>query len=256
MSLTIPSNAGRALPVQPGMRLRVATLLVRPTLRLVPWPVLASGAVLGAVMASALWLPLPAVMPADRLSQVTDLVRMAGVAVALGVVSTLDDPTEAMLASTPASVLLRRCVRILLALPALALAWWAIVAIAATSPIATNARAFGDYIELDTLTHEAAIWVLVGLALAAAVRRVNRRRPAGAVVAPLVLLALLVAWALPRGWSLFTPVPSHDASAATRAAWATAQYHFNELGVAAIVVLVVASADIWRRARIATQPTT
>jgi len=92
------------------MKLKQARLLVLPSLRTMPWPALLA---IGAAAAGLLTLPGPGGV----------LLPLAAAVLAAGVGFVFDDPAEATVASVPMPLLVRRLLRVALALPVVAGLW-------------------------------------------------------------------------------------------------------------------------------------
>jgi hypothetical protein len=175
----------------PGSHLPVAaqgpaTLLqlVRPTARALPWvPVL---------LASFAAILLAATQDHDRLM----VLRMDAVILAVGAGFVLDDPTEDSLAGLPTRVVARRTLRVALALPALALAWWQTISVAPAGP-------FEAVVPVFAVTLEAATMLVWTVALSAGLSPLVPERFGGIVAGPTLAVLVTLSLLLPAGLRLW-----------------------------------------------------
>lgn len=218
---------------------RGSIVLVRHLLRLTPWPhLLVAGIV--AVVATAVNDPITD----DPLPEMVDALRVAMVPLAIGVAFTLDDPVDRWLA-TPVPLASRRWIRVATAVAAVAGLWVAVLA--ATDLIV----GLPGGLPAAMLTTELGTLVAITLAAAAVGGRWLAGGAGGIVGATTVLIVAAVQLVLPARWSLFVPYrrPPQSGGQPTegRITWVLAHQHWAWIGLAAVVVLMVASSDPARR---------
>jgi hypothetical protein len=209
------------VPVNP------ATLypLLRPTARATRWVPLAVGAALGL----ALVLVPQALTTRLTDTALTDLVRIAATCLALGAAFLLDDPATRSIPTVPTSRLTRNLIRVLLAVPAMAV-WWA-VTLGLTREMAHHPAA--GNLPAGALTLEAATLVVAALALAATIQRRNSDGNTGVITAPAVLVLTAVIWFLPaRVAIVVAPGDPH---------WTAAHHRWAAVLVAALIAFLWSS---------------
>ena len=196
--------------------IRQAALLARPTARTLSWAPLAGG--------SALALALVALTDPS----VTEL-RVVAVAICVGAAFILDDAAAVTVASAPTPLLVRRALRVGLALAPLAALW------ALLSWLAGGVASSAVSLELAALAV-----TLAGAAIAARIRADGR----GGVAAGPALLTLLAAafLLLPSRWGLF-PAGPRDPS------WTAAHQRWTLIMLAGVLGLLWASRDPGQRWR-------
>jgi len=175
--------------------LRQAALLARPTLRSASWAPLAAGGALALVLLAL----------TDR--GVTQL-RLAAIVLCVGAAFVLDDAAAATVASAPTPLLVRRAVRVALAVAPLGALW------ALLSVIADGVASWAVSLELAAML----ALTLAAAALAARIRGDGR----GGVAAGPSLLALLAAayLLLPSRWGLFPGGPEDPLWTPAHRRWA------------------------------------
>jgi hypothetical protein len=159
----------------------------------------------------------------------TNLLRFAALAAAVGSGFLLDDAALRTVVAVPVPHLLGRVVRLLVALPVLGL-WWAA---AVLLTVHGTRGPGGDGVLTGALTVEAATLCAVGLAVAAVRLRTTDDGSAGPLAGPVVLLAAAATLLLPDRWGLFVDP--------TSAGWADAHQRWAGVLAVASVVWVVAS---------------
>jgi hypothetical protein len=180
--------------------LRLVSALLPPTLRAVNWWPL--------IVATGLGYALVELALSRRVSleAAVNVLRAAALLAALAVAFLLDDPAEPSTEAVAGSRLLRRTVRIALALPLLA-AWWGLVAWRASESIP------GLRESIAGLTLEAAATAVGSLALAAAATAWAPERLGGVVAGPGILVGLVLLSRLPdRVAVLVMPGPAWGAA--------------------------------------------
>lgn len=175
--------------------LRQAALLARPTLRSTSWVPLAAG---GALALGLLALTDQGLME----------LRLAAIGICVGAAFILDDAAAATVASAPTPLLVRRAMRVGLALAPLA-ALWAIL-----SWFADSAASWAVSLELAAML----ALTLAAASLAARIRGDGR----GGVAAGPALLGLLAAayLLLPSRWGLFPGGPEDPLWTPAHQRWA------------------------------------
>lgn len=150
------------------------------------------------------WQPMAATaglaLLVGRLASVPPATKETTMAVllALGTTGVLDDPAAPLVASSPSPLWWRRGVRVAVAVPLVAVLWWAVSAVA-TSPWPLTTRA--------AAVHLAALAAVGGAAAALALRHGER---SGAVVAgPALLGFVVVTAAVPGRWAML-PAEAHE----------------------------------------------
>ena len=189
---------------------KVATL-VQPTVRSLSWAPLAGG--------GALALALLALT--DR--GLTEL-RLAAIATCVGAAFALDDVAAATVACSPTTLLVRRAVRVALAVSTLGALWVLL------SVLARGAASFGVSLELAAM-------LAVTLAAAAIAARIRGDGRGGVAAGPALLTLLAAAFLLlPPRWSLF-PADARDPS------WTAAHQRWALILLAGVLCLLWASRD-------------
>ena len=210
---------------------RTLYLLLRPTARATRWVPVAVGAAVGL----AIVLVPEALTTKLTGAQLTDLLRIAATCLALGAAFLLDDPATRSTPAVPTSRLARNLVRVLIALPAMALCWAVTLGLAratARHPAAGIDPA-GQHLPGAALTLEAATLVAAAVALAAATARFNSDGNTGVFTAPAVLLLVAVSWFLPHRWAIV--VPPGDPQ------WTSAHHRWAALLAVALMAFLWAS---------------
>ena len=194
-------------------------------MRIVPWGALSAGAAAGAAVVG------PVAHLAGSSGATLNSLLVGMVALVCGAAFALEDPTEDDLAGTLVGVAARRLVRIGLALPVLAVAWWALVALA---------RSGGTLTGLPATDGAFAVEATALLALALWVAAVFRGSGA-ALAVPAVLGGLLVLETfLPARWALTVDPGDPELWAAAHRRWAL-------LAVVAVMAFLWCSRDPARR---------
>ncbi|MFK0116740.1 ABC transporter [Streptomyces sp. NPDC090994] len=196
----------------------VASELVRPVGRTVPWWALGAAGVVGLLLvAVARWTGGGEPSPHAALLAL----RGAALAGGLGLASLLDDPARHTTAAVPVPRPARQALRAALVAPLVALWWTAVLFLV---PAEVRPPAGG-------ITLEAGAVALLALAAAAAVVRLtDRTRPGRAVATALLVAAVVSPLFVPDSWAVFVQsgdprwAESHDrwavALAAAAAVWA------------------------------------
>lgn len=176
----------------------MAAALVRPTLRSLPWILLASGWGLGLVIAA-----VPVLFSMELSAGVlVNVVRMAALCGAVGMAFVLDDPARHTTGVPPVPRPLRQALRVA-AVWLVGAAWW--------TAVLGVVRLGGDparwaALPSGAVTVEAAALSGLALALAGAVVRFSETRLPGPTVAGAVLALPITAGALlPPRFALFVP---------------------------------------------------
>jgi len=190
------------------MPLRYGPLL-RPTARAVTWsPTLATGGFTVAMVAL-----FASRNPDDP---VLGVLRLAGVVLAAGAVSVLDDPTEALVDAAPTRLATRRLLRLGLWLPVMAATWAAAALLTAWIPRLNVTMPWSG------LILEAATLVALGLAAASLAGAVTRGcGGAGLATTPVVLAYAWISAQLPGGAGLWADVTDPQRWTAMRPQWLT-----------------------------------
>ncbi len=179
-------------------RAAVVAALTRPTVRSLPWRLLAGGWSLGVVVAA-----VPALFSLDLPAAVlANVVRAAALCGAVGTAFVLDDPARHTTGAVPVPRPLRQALRVAVVGLAGAVWWAAVLGVVRAGADAESWAA----LPAGALTVEAG--ALSGLALAlagAAVRFSAVRLPGPAVAAALPALPVAAAVFLPYEHALFVP---------------------------------------------------
>lgn len=177
-------------------QLRLVPALVRPTARATPWWALLAGAALSLALLRLGTLERP-VEPGELVR----VVRISTVVFALAAAPLLDDPSEVLTRAAPGSLLLRRGLRVALALP-LGGAWWlgTLAVTAGAGPLSLGQLPPGP---VRGLTLEAAALLAASVALAAWCSRPAEQPPGGAAAGPALLALVALASQLPAPLVLF-----------------------------------------------------
>jgi hypothetical protein len=182
----------------------VAMELVRPTARSMRWgPLLGAGAAAAVITFLLTRAPECAgdVFPCIDLDERIQFLRMAMVLVAIGAGFALDDPSRETTAHVPASLLLRRFVRVVMLTPALAVLWMLLLGVA----LRTGG---GDGFPFRAVTLELAALVVAALAVSAAAERFVPEGLGGVAAGPTLLALVGAAFALPQRFRLFFSGPT------------------------------------------------
>jgi hypothetical protein len=212
-------------------RLRQIDLLLLQKVRLVRWRPTLGGAAVGLLIlfqSSDGWAT-------GSMSPVRPM-RLAAVALCIGVVFLLDDAASVTVASVPAALRYRRGLRLLLAAPIVATAW---VGYSAYVVVHTANLAHGDTAGLFpfwALTLEMAAMIMTALAIAAAATRWGSEGLGGVAAGPTMLALFGAALFLPHRWTLF-PGSIDDSQ------WEAAHFRWAVIAVLATLLLVYFSRD-------------
>jgi fluoroquinolone transport system permease protein len=221
----------------PRVPFRQLLPLARPTARTIRCVALAGGAV-GAQL--VIWASRSGLSPGGPVS--LQPLRVAAVVLCLGAAFILDDDAGATVEPSVASLVVRRGLRLALALPVLGVCWGS--ALWAASHKAASGHELAPHaLPVAGLALEAAALLAVTLAAAAvASRRLGHRR-GGVAGGPALLAFVLAALSIGPYWPLF-PAASSDPG------WAAAHVRWALVLAAATIVLVAFSLDPARRRRI------
>jgi hypothetical protein len=160
--------------------------------------------------------------------------RATAVFGALSLAFLLDDPTEPTTEAVAVPLLYRRALRLALALPPVAV-WWALA-------LGFSARRLPRVpIPVAAVTLEAAALTALALALAAGCARWVPEGTGGVAAAPALLMSAVLAAVLPPPSEMFPLVDGP--------AWTAAHVRWAIVGVAAVVVFIVASRGPGRQRR-------
>jgi hypothetical protein len=210
-------------------RLRTLPALLARTARVVPWWHLA----LGVVAAFGLAWPRRAGPWTNQDDAVFGL-RLAAVALAASAAFVFDDPAASLEEGKPVPVGMQRTARLLLVVPAMAAAWWALVVWmeAGLRPLDD-----GTVQTVPRLAVSVEMAALLGVVWAVATHAVRSHRDGGMVAVPVLLGVVIVLLMLPERWSLFPspwppPAPG-EAAPAEWQAWLDAHRRWAALGAAA-----------------------
>ena len=163
--------------------------------------------------------------------QAIDVLRRAGVFLALGTAFFMDDPAAVTVASMPATLLARRSLRLAIGLSVVVSVWAAVVGYVAV-------RMNGGGLPVGALTLETGAALMVGFAVAAvAISNGYAGGPSGAV--SLFLLSWLMPL-IPARWSLVAGAPG-DAD------WSAAHLRWGVVLVVATATTLALSLDPARR---------
>ncbi|SRR6266516_979800 len=195
---------------------------VRGTAQAVNWVPPLAGTLLAVAVVAFFLAREPARAGAGNLFGLLAVLRIAALALALGAGFALDDPAWETLASSPAALPLRRGLRVLLVLAALAPAW--------TGMLWLAAHASNPPLRLPALALTVELAALVTVALAVAAIR------GGAAAGP-AILAILMGMALSGRRVTMLVFDPEDPQ------WTPAHRRWSLLLVLAVVVLVQASRD-------------
>ncbi|XVQ11649.1 hypothetical protein ACQP1W_03435 [Spirillospora sp. CA-255316] len=186
----------------------VAWVLLRPMARSIPWTAPAAGAGLGLMLVA-----VPLVLSLDlEAGTVLYLLRMAALAVALGMAFVLDDPARHTTDVVPVQRPVRQSLRLALLLPPTAVWWAAVCALAA-------AGTQGGGLPIGAATLEAAALIAVAVGVAAGAVRFTLATSPGLTAAGAVLAVAIASAALPGGLALTVPM-GHDRWEETHRVWA------------------------------------
>jgi hypothetical protein len=207
-----------------------------------PWGPLIAGCCAGVCVSAALarlarTLPDPSALASGA--------RLAFVPVVAGVAFLLHDPHGQLTRVLPARAWLTSAVRLALALPVLAGAWWAQLSLDGAA-LTTYLHQAGQRPALPWLglTAELAAGCALALAAAALVGRGRWQDLGGAVAAPAALAALAVLVLVPLH---LLPAALAGMSVAQHHAWIAAGRRWGVVAVAAAALACWASRDPWRR---------
>ena len=225
---------------RPALRRRQATLLGRPTARTIRWLPLVVAAVAGEVM---LWAAK------DELSRGESVpllpVRGAAVLLCLGAAFLLDDAAGATIEPVVPTLLFRRGLRLMMALPLVAMPWGAALWVVSTLAASGTGSSAHRPLPAAALTLEAAALLAVTLAAAAVATRRLGHGKGGTAAGPALLAFVMGMAAIGKYWPLFQGSPAEPG-------WAAAHVRWAAILAAAVIVLIVASLDPARRSRFRT----
>jgi len=160
--------------------------------------------------------------------------RLGMLVVAMGAAFALDDPTGESTAHLPTPRWLRRAVRLTLLAAALAPGWAVLVGLALRDKVVTDPFPTGG------MTLEFVATLGVAFAVSALGARYAPDRLGGIVAGPVLFGSAIIALVLPGRWNLLVTEPQGPLWNHAHALWR---------GVLAwgVIVLAVASRDVWRR---------
>jgi len=234
------NGAGAAVqPIRPrGTRLRQALQLLWPTARTIRWSAVLGGLAAGILV---LWAGKGELSSAGGISLTP--VRIAAVLSCLGAGFIVDDDAGVTVEPVVASLAVRRGLRLLLAVPVLAVCWGATLgvaaALAASGPYAGTSVPHS--LPVAGLTLEAAALLSVALAAgAAAVRWVGHGR-AGVAAGPALLAFVMAMMSIGRYWPLFQSGSEHG--------WVAAHVRWAGILAAAAILFAGLALDPARRSR-------
>lgn len=242
MSVIVRDPAAR-----PG-RLRPGLWAGRHLLLTMPWTsAVAFGAVGAAMTYSISLLAGPSQSPAVLLASMR-----AGLAVAtLGLCFLFADPAPLLTETLPARPWTLRAMRVVLALP--------IVAVSGLAQVSAGLRALATDDPPGISLPRAAAWGGFGIELAAfcalallaaaLVARSRRRELGGALAAPLALLVIAALAAVPHHVDVYPSGYLVDPSALGQAAWAGAERAWAVVCAVALAGAAWGSRDLWSRLR-------
>ncbi len=171
--------------------------------------------------------------------------RVAAVLMCVGAAFVLDDDAGTTVEPAVASLLVRRGLRLLLAMPVMSAAWG--VALWIASRLAASGQEIGPVVPRSlpaaALTLEAAALLGVTLAASAVATRWLGHGKGGVAAGPTLLAFVMTMLSIGHYWTLFP-------DDATEPGWAAAHVRWALTLAAAIIVLVGFSLDPARRSRI------
>ena len=175
--------------------------------------------------APAIALGLSVILVAVRRGGFAIPVQATTILMAISVGFALDDPSYELVAPSPSSLLRRRGWRVLVLVPATAVAWMALVWWQGTSGSGETS--------VLTATFAGLMGLSLGVAGVAGRRSGGRGGP---VVAPVILFALILSSALPRRWR---PMPMGDVPGG----WSALYIRWWSVAVVGVLILLVSSRD-------------
>ncbi|MDP9222460.1 MAG: hypothetical protein M3P18_01115 [Actinomycetota bacterium] len=209
------------------IRARQVPHMLGPTLRAMPWgPFLAAGF----LAVAYIWLEAPGRYVADRIQ----VLRLGALLACLGASFLLDDRTEDTLAYVPTPLLLRRAVRVALALPVAATFWWLSIKLAGQVP-----KAAGGPLPTEDLTREPLAVLVIAFAASSLGSRIALDRLGGVVGAPLILGILPVLVLVPQARQLVISSPADPL-------WHHAHKIWGSVFLVALVMFIYWSGDAGR----------
>lgn len=238
MSLTREHSPVSSGPLLGGIqhRLDVARQLVHPVARSINWLPLAGSSIAAAVLVHLQTRDgcLSAggeqcVFPEARIQAL----RMAAVLIALGAAFVLDDRSEETTLHLPVGRLLRRSLRVGLAVPLVALAWAVSIALARGSELP------GGSLPLAALSLELAAVLALSLAASAAAVGLVPEGLGGVGAGPLLLGSLALTFFLPRSITMWADGPENPT-------WIPSHHRWWIVLACAVAAFVVAGRDPWR----------
>lgn len=182
----------------------MTTALLRPLAAATRWQPIA-----GATLVVAVALPVKIRDLSEPDSAVATL-RFVAIILASSACFVVDDDAADVLASSPATLVRRRLLRIGVGAGLVAVPW-------AFALSAVESRGIGD-IPVLAMTFELATLLVVGVAAAVALERWRGLRDPGVAASPLVFVLALLASRLPERWALFAP--AHNSWTAAHLRWA------------------------------------
>jgi fluoride ion exporter CrcB/FEX len=232
-------------------RLRIVVAAARRLAPTMPWGALLAGCT------GSLAISLAAYLFAEPLQQPADItltVRAAFIPVVAAIAFGLSDPSRALAASLPAPSWLIVAVRLLIALPVLALTAWITFALAAAELGIDQRFAHLGRVRLPWPAYcaELATWSAFALAAAALVARTRWHDLGGAIGAPVALAFIAVAALTPL--RLF-PIAFIGLTPAQHSGWVRAQWIWWALGLMAALLTGWASRDPWLRVSVRSRGT-
>lgn len=209
------------------IRARQFPHMLGPTLRAMPWgPFLAAGFLAVAYV----WLEAPGRFVGERIQ----VLRLGVLLACLGASFVLDDRTEDTLGYVPTPLLLRRAVRLVLALPVAAAFWWLLIKLGGQIP-----KAAGGPLPRAGLTREALAVLFIAFAASSLGSRLAADRLGGVVGAPLTLGILPVVALVPQARQLVISSPADPL-------WKHAHNIWGSVFLVALVMFIYWSGDVGR----------
>jgi hypothetical protein len=219
-------------------RRRVAILLLAPTARTIRWLAILAAAVAAGL---ALWAAKGELSRAATVPLLP--FRVSAILLCLGAAFVLDDDAGATVESAPTDLLVRRGLRLLLAIPVVAMAWGTVLWIGSAAAGSGTGRSMRGPLPAWALSLEAAALLAVTLAAAAVGTRALGHGKGGTAAGPMLLVFVMCMVAIDRYWPLFVASPADSGWAMAHARWAL-------ILLAAVIVLVGASLDPARRSNV------
>jgi hypothetical protein len=202
----------------PLKRLEVVRALIQPTIRGMPWVPLAVAGVIAPLTTNFM-----AGASMHGLSDRFNALRIAGTAMAVAIGFVLDDPAREGTQHQPVPLLLRRAVRVGLALPVTAAIWllclW--LAFRTWPPVSADMASVQPAADLPlaALTLEFAGLLAAALALSAAATPFVPEAMGGVAAGPILILLVLIGAVLSTVVPLFVGDPTEPGWQAAHKAW-------------------------------------